>query len=285
MKRTPDQQEASRRNGAISIGPTTPSGKARVSTNGVVHGLRSERVVLPHEDPAQYVEHTRIWVESLLPSDEAELELVMAVADIRWRMQRLDAIEMNRTRAEALAQAEDLPEHHFSQMVARVAQATKVMAEVVAHPNLEGEYNLEPLRDAVMTVVEMVRAVEAEKPGCVLGSEALARAMSRVGIRSVDEIESDAYREVVARAEECAAAVAAQVGPAKEAAEKATKALAATVPLPEGKQATLLVRYRRDLERRLQSEMACLTAVRERKVQVAGTSGLLGHPVPIRIVG
>jgi hypothetical protein len=55
--RTEAQRTVSRRNGALSAGPVTPAGKIKVSSNGVTHGLRAERGVLAHEDPARYLEH------------------------------------------------------------------------------------------------------------------------------------------------------------------------------------------------------------------------------------
>ena len=57
------------------------------------------------------------------------------------------------------------------------------------------------------------------------------------------------------------------------------------MPVLDGKQVALLVRYRRDIERSLKAAMSFLVAVTERKVQVAGTSGLVGQPVAIRIAG
>ena len=139
----------------------------------------------------------------------------------------------------------------------------------------------QPLR----AVVEMLRAVEAEQPKLFLGAQQLADAVDAAEGVSVEEIAGDTYRTLVDCAAACAMAVAGQLEPARAAARKATAQVSATVPLPDGKQAALLARYRRDLERRLASEMSFLAAVRDRKVQVAGSSGLLGQPIPIRLVG
>lgn len=283
--RTPDQAEASRRNGRLSAGPATPTGKIRVSVNGVVHGLRSERVVLAHEDPAKYVAHVQTWVDCLKPGDEAELEIVVSVADIRWRLQRLDAVEQNRTRAEALADANETEELKFLHLVENAAAATKTMAEVLPSPRVHGDEGVQGLLAAVRSVVDMVKAVEAEQPKLFLGAQRLADAVDATDGISFEEIGGAAYQALVACAAECAKAVEGQLEAARAAAGRATEQVSATVPLPDGKQASLLVRYRRDLERRLASEMNFLAAVRDRKAQVAGSSGLLGHPVPIRLVG
>lgn len=283
--RTEAQRAASRRNGVLSAGPVTPAGKVRVSTNGVAHGLRAERVVLAHEGPARYLEHVQVWVDALKPADEAELEVVVSVADLRWRLQRLDQVELNCTRAEALAQAEELPDVQFLALVEQAAQATAVMAEVLPAPRVAGHEDLQALLVPVRAVAEMVRAVEAERPKLFLGSRQLAEAVAVADGLGVEDLGGDVHSSLCAVARTCAQSVAAQVPPAQEAAEAARKALAATVPLPDGKQAALLARYRRDIERSLQAAMAFLGAVRERKVQVAGTSGLVGQPLQVRLVG
>lgn len=272
-------------NGALSAGPVTPAGKVRVSANGVAHGLRAERVVLPHEDPIRYVEHVQVWVDALKPGDDAELEVVVNVADLRWRLQRLDQIELNRTRAEALAQAEELPEAQFLALVERAAQAAAVMAEVLPSPRVAADADIQALLAPVRSVIEMIRAVEAEQPKLFLGSRQLAIAVEAATGLGVQDLGGEVYSALVAVARACAEAVAEQLPLARDAAEKARKALAAVVPLPDGKQAALLVRYRRDIERSLQAAMAFLGAVKERKMQVAGTSGLVGQPLQIRLVG
>ena len=47
ISRSPAQQEASRRNGALSHGPVTDHGKPRSSQNPLRHGLRSQRLFPP----------------------------------------------------------------------------------------------------------------------------------------------------------------------------------------------------------------------------------------------
>ena len=282
--RSAAQADASRRNGRLSAGPVSAAGKFKVSSNGVVHGLRSERVVLPHEDPARYAEHVQTWVDCLKPGDEAELEVVVSVADVRWRLQRLDAVELNRTRAEASADADETGEIKFLHLVENAAEATAVMAEVLSTTKDCGDHGLQGLLPVVRSVIDIVKAVEAEQPKLFLGAQQLAEAVNAVAGITVEEIGAAPYQTLVAHAVACAMAVAGQLEPARAAAETAAKRVAATVPLPDGKQAALLTRYRRDLERRLASEMTFLGAVRDRKVLVAGNSGLLGQPISIRLV-
>ncbi len=285
ISRSAAQMEASRRNGRMSAGPVTTGGKIRVSTNGVINGLRAERVVLAHEDPAQYVQHVQTWVDCLQPIDGAELEVVVSIADLRWRLQRLDQIEMNRTCAEVHVQLEEASEQKLLIMVENAARATSTMADVLAAPRVRDDDDLKALLHLVGSVIDMVRAVEAEQPRLHLGADQLAQAVGFAVVLSANEIDTEEFAALAACARSMADAVAAQLADARAAAERAKEAIAATVPLPDGKEVALLAKYRRDIERRLQAEMTFLNVVRDRKAQVASSSGLLGQPILIRLVG
>ena len=268
----------------MSAGPATPLGKMKVSSNGVAHGLRSERVVLAHEDPAAYTEHVQLWIDTLKPVDEAELEVVVSIADCRWRIKRLDQVEMNRHRAEVLAQVEETPEHTFLKSIENVATATKFMAETLAVPRELDSDAVQTLVGLVRQVIAMLHAVESEQVGLHLGAQTLTDAVTYLSILPPrGEVDTAALDDLKQAAVAAAEATAAQVPVARAALESVKEKLAATIPLPDGKQQALVTRYRRDVERRLASEMAFLTAVRERKVQAETTSGLLGQPIPVSI--
>lgn len=272
----------------MSAGPVTPLGKLKVSTNGVATGLRSERVVLAHEDPAAYMEHVQSWVDALVPVDEAELEVVVSIADCRWRLKRIAAIEMNRQRAEVLAQVEETPEQKSLHMVQNAATATTYMADTLDGPLQLDQDRFRALLSAVRRVVDMVTAVEQEQVGVRLGASELQDALSLLVILSdKGDLDPQSLDDLRKAARATANATATLLPRARDAGEKAREKLAATVPLPDGKQQALLVRYTKDIERRLAAEMAFLAAVRERKVQLKASSGSLGEPVPvtIRLVG
>jgi len=78
-------------------GPRTPEGKAKSSQNSYKHGLRSEKTVLPDEDPAAFEATVQHWFTHYAPDNPAALSLVENVARADWQLKRnqkrLDEIE------------------------------------------------------------------------------------------------------------------------------------------------------------------------------------------------
>src|ERR1700733_340201 len=68
-----------------ATGPTTDAGKQRSSLNALKHGLRSERPVLPGEDPAEWDAFKEGIVEHFAPAGIFERELAERVALQMWR--------------------------------------------------------------------------------------------------------------------------------------------------------------------------------------------------------
>ncbi|MDZ4802319.1 MAG: hypothetical protein SGI92_29520 [Bryobacteraceae bacterium] len=88
-----NQKNASKINGARSKGPVTPEGKAKVSQNGCKHGLSAKQTVLRNEDPAQYAELREVYLRDYAPASEMETDLVLDIAEARWRLRRFRALE------------------------------------------------------------------------------------------------------------------------------------------------------------------------------------------------
>ncbi len=85
---------ASRRNGAKSHGPKTEEGKARAAQNALKHGLRAQKhLVLPEEDPGEFVNLEAALVEELAPVGALQTVLARRVAVAAWRLARADRIE------------------------------------------------------------------------------------------------------------------------------------------------------------------------------------------------
>ena len=94
---TEAQRKANRENAKKSTGPRTPEGKARSSQNALKHGLLARDAVMADEDPAEYDRQLQILEENLFPKNAIEFELVLQIADSRWRMRRITRIEAGLT--------------------------------------------------------------------------------------------------------------------------------------------------------------------------------------------
>lgn len=90
---TDAQRDAARTNGAKSEGPVTPEGKERSSQNATRHGLNSKAVVLANESQEAYDELLATIRREWQPQGPTENDLVRDMADARWRLRRIKAIE------------------------------------------------------------------------------------------------------------------------------------------------------------------------------------------------
>lgn len=92
--RSPAQIEASRRNGAKSRGPKTPTGKAISSRNRTTHGFRAARnPCLPSwEDSAAFQRHLEEYLKSFLPQDRAQYECVHDIALADWQSRHVHTL-------------------------------------------------------------------------------------------------------------------------------------------------------------------------------------------------
>jgi hypothetical protein len=80
-----------------STGPTSPDGKSKSSMNRLTHGCRSDKTVLPFEDPAEFEFTVQSWMTSYDPQDPTASTLVFETARAQWifqrNQQRLDETE------------------------------------------------------------------------------------------------------------------------------------------------------------------------------------------------
>jgi len=89
----PDRAAINRSNSQHSTGPRTDAGKKRSSLNALRHGLTSHTVVMPEEDAADYQRRTQRFFDDLKPKDSVEEQLVQALADTAWRLNRIPGLE------------------------------------------------------------------------------------------------------------------------------------------------------------------------------------------------
>jgi hypothetical protein len=91
----PIRTEINRANAQRSTGPKTAEGKKHSSLNALRHGLTGQIVVMPTEDLAAYQLHLKSFTDEYNPEGATEANLVQALADTSWRLNRVAALETN----------------------------------------------------------------------------------------------------------------------------------------------------------------------------------------------
>jgi hypothetical protein len=112
--------QTSRTNGAKSRGPISESGRARSSQNALKHGLTSENLLLPSENPGEFHALLSAYLHQLHPDGVVELDLVHEIVAAKWRLDRIALIE-TQLLAGAIADAEDRSDDPFTPSAALAA--------------------------------------------------------------------------------------------------------------------------------------------------------------------
>ncbi|MGC2657687.1 MAG: hypothetical protein WA324_06895 [Bryobacteraceae bacterium] len=84
---------ANQANAQLSTGPKTPEGKAKSCLNAVKTGLTGRTVLLPTDDVEVYQKHVQVFIDEYQPVGPRESELVQALADHSWRINRIFVLE------------------------------------------------------------------------------------------------------------------------------------------------------------------------------------------------
>jgi hypothetical protein len=92
---TSSRSAINRANAQHSTGPKSAEGKKASSMNALRHGLTGEIVVMPNEDLTAYELHVKSFTDDLQPVGAIEVNLVQALADTSWRLNRVTAFENN----------------------------------------------------------------------------------------------------------------------------------------------------------------------------------------------
>ncbi len=90
---TRKQIEANRRNAKKSTGPRTPEGKRKSSMNALKHGFRSQRVLLPEEDPEELRAAHEHYRNKLRPTTPEQETCVAEYVDASWQVLRAELAE------------------------------------------------------------------------------------------------------------------------------------------------------------------------------------------------
>jgi hypothetical protein len=104
MAASSQRKIASNRDNALhSTGPRTAGGKARSKLNALKHGLLSEQVVLPGEDPRAFEAEQAAWTSDWQPRSHTRAILVERAAATSWRLRR--CVRLEGVRLQTLAEA------------------------------------------------------------------------------------------------------------------------------------------------------------------------------------
>ena len=118
------KSETARINGARSHGPKTPDGKQKSSQNALKHGGASTRgILLACESPDEYQNLHDSYLVTHAPVGPAEIALVEQMAAARWRILRLDGIEVGLLDDEMARQETAQPAADPGSLVARAFRA------------------------------------------------------------------------------------------------------------------------------------------------------------------
>lgn len=82
------QIAANRANAQQSTGPVTPTGKSASSRNALRHGFRSQTVLLPSDDPAEYQALLDELQAAFPPTGLTTERCLREMADAEWRLRR-----------------------------------------------------------------------------------------------------------------------------------------------------------------------------------------------------
>jgi hypothetical protein len=90
---TDAQINANRANARLSSGPRTEEGKRRSRLNACRHGLTGQILFFTAEEQSAFDRHCAGIVDSFKPVGALETELAHSIAEDRWRLRRIRAIE------------------------------------------------------------------------------------------------------------------------------------------------------------------------------------------------
>lgn len=96
---SPRQVEANRSNAKRSSGPKTKSGKSRSRMNAVKHGLTTNGILIPGEDPREFEALCAELEAEFAPAGAVKRELVNDLAALLWRLRRARSFEAHLIRA------------------------------------------------------------------------------------------------------------------------------------------------------------------------------------------
>ena len=93
MIRTEKQIAASRMNGSKSRGPVTATGKDRIRSNALKHGLTARLALWRNENAEHFQDLLVALLEQFAPANDVEFLCVEEMALAKWRLRRVVSLE------------------------------------------------------------------------------------------------------------------------------------------------------------------------------------------------
>src|ERR1700723_3574256 len=90
---SPSQFAANKANAQHSAGPTSTEGKHRTRLNAYRHGLTGQIHLLTVDEQTAFDAHCQGICEALAPVGALEIDIAQAIAEDRWRLKRVRAME------------------------------------------------------------------------------------------------------------------------------------------------------------------------------------------------
>jgi hypothetical protein len=149
-----NRAQINKENAQFSTGPKTEEGKQKSSLNALRHGLTGQIVVMPSEDLAAYQEHLKAYTAEYHPEGKTEADLLQALADCSWRLNRVAVLETNLlslgvTHASPITDAPSQVQQAFS-IAAALQSQSKALSNLSLHSqrlSRQYEKTLHELRD------------------------------------------------------------------------------------------------------------------------------------------
>lgn len=282
MVRTELKRNASVVNGSKSKGPVSIEGKVSSSTNSVQHGLASRSVLLPSETPDEYERNLQAWVETLRPASPGEAEIVARVADVNFRLRRLQRLEDKHLIACIDAELKN------SKAARNLAIATNARVAIAAMVATAGDVKTPITGERAAALLSPIRAVldMVEAAGLpvqpVMKMEAEYRKLAEETAASVVGVESFARLDTAGR--DLQTVLDDRLADLQKEVDGERDRIADGLLLGDDKELKRFERHRVALSRTLDGELSRLKMLRELG---QGASGSFVGPflVELRLVG
>ncbi|MBF5043167.1 hypothetical protein FGE12_12280 [Aggregicoccus sp. 17bor-14] len=284
--RSTSQRTTSALNGTHSHGPNTPEGKASSSMNAVQHGLTARGALLPSETVQDYEANLGAWVATLQPGSPGEVQLVSTIADVQFRLARLERLEQQQL---AAAMERRLGESAVGAELVRAREAHRLVRELIfvvggVREDQPGE-RARALLPLLRVVLQRTEAVELP----VAVEHVLGQAIAAFEEATGDELAPlAAWQALYERAHLTQAGLAERLGVLETALEAERVRVADETLLGDDKELARLARHRAQLHKQLEAQLGMLKTVRELALSApGGGSGSFSGPVlvELRLVG